>query len=56
MGFELVLDKQLSRWRNMAHPVSRRFFVLRVNHIHGVVVLNEELGYDMPVRRESVAA
>jgi ubiquinone/menaquinone biosynthesis C-methylase UbiE len=31
MGFELVLDKELSRWRNMVHPVSRRFFVLRVN-------------------------
>jgi len=31
IGFEVVYEKQLSRWRNMAHPVSRRFFVLRVN-------------------------
>ncbi len=29
VGFELVYEKQLSRWRNIAHPVSRRFFVLR---------------------------
>jgi len=31
IGFEVVREKQLSRWRNIAHPVSRRFFVLRVN-------------------------
>jgi SAM-dependent methyltransferase len=28
-GFEIVNERQLSRWRNLAHPVSRRFFVLR---------------------------
>ncbi|MFN2493041.1 MAG: class I SAM-dependent methyltransferase [Pyrinomonadaceae bacterium] len=28
-GFELIQDRQLSRWRNMAHPVRRAFFLLR---------------------------
>lgn len=28
-GFEIVSERALSRWRNLAHPVSRRFFVLR---------------------------
>jgi hypothetical protein len=28
-GFEVINQRQLSRWRNMAHPVSRNFFVLR---------------------------
>jgi SAM-dependent methyltransferase len=28
-GFEVVKEKKLSRWRNLAHPVSRRLFVLR---------------------------
>ncbi len=28
-GFEVVEEKQLSRWRNLAHPVARRLFVLR---------------------------
>jgi len=28
-GFEVVYQRQLSRWRNVAHPVSRNFFVLR---------------------------
>ena len=31
IGFEVVSERELSRWRNIAHPVSRRFFVLRVN-------------------------
>jgi SAM-dependent methyltransferase len=30
-GFEIVTTRQLSRWRNFTHPVSRRFFVLRAN-------------------------
>jgi len=37
-GFEVVKEKQLSRWRNLAHPVSRRLFVLR----RGVVSLGDE--------------
>ena len=28
-GFEVVNERSLSRWRNLAHPVARRFFVLR---------------------------
>lgn len=28
-GFEIVNERSLSRWRNLAHPVARRFFVLR---------------------------
>lgn len=28
-GFEVIEERQLSRWRNLAHPVSRRFFLLR---------------------------
>ena len=28
-GFEIVSERALSRWRNLAHPVARRFFVLR---------------------------
>jgi hypothetical protein len=28
-GFEIVKERPLSRWRNLAHPVSRRFFVIR---------------------------
>ena len=30
-GFEVVKERELSRWRNLAHPVSRQFFVLRTN-------------------------
>lgn len=28
-GFEVVTSKALSRWRNLSHPVSRRFFLMR---------------------------
>src|SRR6185369_16857302 len=28
-GFEVVKERPLSRWRNLAHPVSRRFFVIK---------------------------
>jgi hypothetical protein len=27
--FDVVLERPLSRWRNLAHPVSRNLFVLR---------------------------
>ena len=30
-GFEIVKERALSRWRNLAHPVARRFFVLQAN-------------------------
>lgn len=29
-GFEIVTTRPLSRWRNFAHPVSRRFFLMRL--------------------------
>jgi len=35
-GFEVVNKRQLSRWRNMAHPVSRNFFVLRTTQSTGL--------------------
>ena len=27
-AFEVIIERPLSRWRNLAHPVSRRFYVL----------------------------
>jgi SAM-dependent methyltransferase len=30
MGFEIVKKRPLSRWRNLAHPVSRGFYLLRL--------------------------
>jgi SAM-dependent methyltransferase len=30
-GFEIVAERPLSRWRNLAHPVCRRFYVLKAN-------------------------
>ncbi len=30
-GFEIVAERRLSRWRNLAHPVCRRFYVLKSN-------------------------
>ena len=30
-GFEIVSERSLSRWRNLAHPVARRFFVLQAS-------------------------
>ncbi len=30
-GFEIVSERALSRWRNLAHPVARRFYVIRSN-------------------------
>ena len=32
-GFEIVKERALSRCRNFAHPVDRRFFVLRANSL-----------------------
>jgi ubiquinone/menaquinone biosynthesis C-methylase UbiE len=31
-GFEIVTDRKLSRWRNLTHPVCRRFYVLRLTN------------------------
>lgn len=30
-GFELMSERPLSRWRNLTHPVARRFYVLRMS-------------------------
>lgn len=30
-GFSVVSERSLSRWRNLAHPVSRRLYVLKVD-------------------------
>jgi ubiquinone/menaquinone biosynthesis C-methylase UbiE len=30
MGFEVVTERRLSRWRNIAHPVSRRCYLLKL--------------------------
>jgi len=32
-GFETVSERRLSRWRNLTHPVCRRFYVLKVNGV-----------------------
>jgi ubiquinone/menaquinone biosynthesis C-methylase UbiE len=34
LGFEIIRERQLSRWRNLTHPVSRSFYVLRQSSIH----------------------
>lgn len=28
-GFEVIFERKLSRWRNIAHPVARRFYVVK---------------------------
>jgi SAM-dependent methyltransferase len=33
-GFEIVNNRPLSRWRNLTHPVTRRFYVLKQSPIH----------------------
>jgi len=34
VGFEIVSERSLSRWRNLTHPVSRRFYVLKQSSIY----------------------
>lgn len=33
-GFEVVNERQLSRWRNLTHPVSRRFYLLTKSRVN----------------------
>jgi SAM-dependent methyltransferase len=33
-GFEIVSERRLSRWRNLTHPVARRFYLLIKSPIH----------------------
>jgi ubiquinone/menaquinone biosynthesis C-methylase UbiE len=30
-GFEIITERQLSRWRNLTHPIGRRLYVLRLH-------------------------
>jgi ubiquinone/menaquinone biosynthesis C-methylase UbiE len=30
-GFQVIYERQLSRWRNLAHPVSRKLFILELS-------------------------
>lgn len=41
-GFELLSERELSRWRNFFHPVSRKLFVLRLNGAESVVSLRNK--------------
>jgi ubiquinone/menaquinone biosynthesis C-methylase UbiE len=34
LGFEVMSERPLSRWRNLTHPVSRRFYVLKQSPIY----------------------
>ena len=34
LGFEIVSERPLSRWRNLTHPVSRKFYVLKQSPIY----------------------
>ena len=38
-GFETVAERPLSRWRNLAHPVCRWFYVLKSNGVEQVELL-----------------
>ena len=38
--FEIVSERQLSRWRNLSHPVCHRFYVLKLNSSHVLPVAN----------------
>jgi len=53
-GFNVLADRQLSRWRNFSHPVSRHFFVLQrdsvlssVVSIPSVAVVSNEVETDL---------
>ena len=54
MGFEVVYERELSRWRNVAHPVSRRFFVLRIDR--GAVAKQEKVATIAVTAEKSYAA
>ena len=43
-GFEIILERPLSRWRNLAHPVSRWFYVLKVRGIHELEIALSSVG------------
>jgi SAM-dependent methyltransferase len=37
LGFEIASDRRLSRWRNLTHPVGRRFYVLKLGMGHSPI-------------------
>jgi SAM-dependent methyltransferase len=55
-GFEVVRERQLSRWRNLFHPVSRKFFVLRVNDVPTPASLREKASATVKKEEAYVAA
>jgi SAM-dependent methyltransferase len=53
-GFEILSDRPLSRWRNFAHPVSRRFYLLKAHPVRegedaSVFVPNQESHCQLPI-------
>src|SRR4029079_16346666 len=46
-GFDVVKERSLSRWRNLAHPVSRRFFVLKASSHAKTQRLRENLAPEL---------
>ena len=48
--FEILSERPLSRWRNLAHPVTRRFYVLRAAYSQAVdsVAVAEEAAGNTP--------
>ena len=44
-GFEILKERRLSRWRNLAHPVSRQFFVIRSTTVKAKEKYAEELNF-----------
>lgn len=55
-GFEIVRERQLSRWRNLFHPVSRKFFVLRLNGAEAMVTRRNELSAIISEEKAYLAA
>ena len=40
-GFEIVTERPLSRWRNLTHPVCRRFYVLKISSLSTTKARNQ---------------
>jgi SAM-dependent methyltransferase len=40
-GFEILNDRPLSRWRNLAHPVCRRFYLIKLRSLKRVCSASE---------------
>ncbi|HEX6729085.1 MAG TPA: class I SAM-dependent methyltransferase [Pyrinomonadaceae bacterium] len=55
-GFEVIRERQLSRWRNFFHPVSRQFFVLRLNGVSSVASMRNQPSASVNREEASLAA